>query len=106
MMSEIRHAMRGRSLRVAAVCAGYGGCLLDPAKDERDKAMADIGRLLGLCADIGAAGLIVVPIFGPPRINADRVDDHAIWSTMLIMSMTSPLMDRSRAPSPLPVSGS
>ncbi|MEW6228206.1 MAG: sugar phosphate isomerase/epimerase [Bacillota bacterium] len=68
-ISEINHAMRGRSLRVATVCAGYGGCLLDAAKSERDKAMDDIKRLLGLCADVGASGLIVVPIFGPPKIN-------------------------------------
>ncbi|MGB9681413.1 MAG: TIM barrel protein [bacterium] len=67
-LSEIKEALKGRSIKVSTVCSGYGGCLLDPDKKEREKAINDIKELLSLSAELEAVGLIVVPIFGPPRL--------------------------------------
>lgn len=67
-LDEVKSAFNGRSIKVSTICSGYGGCLLDPSKDERDKAVKDIKELLSLTRDLGAVGLIVVPIFGPPRL--------------------------------------
>jgi len=67
-VDEINKAAAKSKVKPASICAGFGGCLLDPAKGERDRAVEDIKRLLSAAADIGAVGLIAVPIFGPPRI--------------------------------------
>ncbi|MGQ9523696.1 MAG: sugar phosphate isomerase/epimerase family protein [Armatimonadota bacterium] len=67
-VDEINKATAKFRVKASTICAGYGGCLLDAAKSERDRAAGDIKRLLSVAADIGAVGLIMVPIFGPPRI--------------------------------------
>ncbi|MBC7319656.1 sugar phosphate isomerase/epimerase [bacterium] len=67
-LDEVKLAFRGREIKVSTICSGYGGCLLDPNKEERDKAIRDIKELLSLCAELGAVGLVVVPIFGPPKL--------------------------------------
>ncbi len=67
-IDEVKIALKGRDLKVSTICSGYGGCLLDPDKDERGKAIRDIKELLSLCADLQAVGLVVVPIFGPPKL--------------------------------------
>ncbi|HID56306.1 TPA: sugar phosphate isomerase/epimerase [Candidatus Poribacteria bacterium] len=66
---EIIKTTENHQVKPSTICAGYGGCLLDPNRSERDKAMGDIKKLLKVAANIGAVGLIVVPIFGGPRIN-------------------------------------
>jgi sugar phosphate isomerase/epimerase len=67
-LNEVKEAFRGRNIRISTICSGYGGCLLDPDKKEREKAVNDIKELLSLSGELGAVGLIVVPIFGPPRL--------------------------------------
>ncbi|MFQ3610817.1 MAG: sugar phosphate isomerase/epimerase [Fimbriimonadales bacterium] len=65
---EIQDALKTSPVRASTVCAGFRGCLLDASRAERDLAMQDIRDLLFVAGDIGAVGLIVVPIFGGPRI--------------------------------------
>lgn len=67
-LEEVKSAFKGRTIKVSTICSGYGGCLLDPDKEERDRAIRDIKELLSLCAELGTVGLVVVPIFGPPRL--------------------------------------
>lgn len=67
-LEEVKSAFKGRSIKVSTVCSGYGGCLLDPNKEERDRAVREIKELLSMASDLGSVGLIVVPIFGPPRL--------------------------------------
>jgi len=67
-VEEIQKATANHPVKPSTICAGYKGCLLDTSKAERDQAMGDIHRLLGVAAEIGAVGLIMVPIFGGPRI--------------------------------------
>lgn len=67
-VDEIVRLTQDGPVRPAAICAGFGGCLLDPDPEQRRTAVADIKTLLGMAADMGAAGLIVVPIFGKPRL--------------------------------------
>jgi len=66
---EIIKATQNHQVKSSTICAGYGGCLVDGAKSERDKAMSDIKDLLTVAANIGAVGLIMVPVFGDLRIN-------------------------------------
>ncbi|RLE99727.1 MAG: sugar phosphate isomerase/epimerase [Thermoprotei archaeon] len=65
---EIKEALSSSKIGVSTICTGYSGCLLSPDKSERDRAMNDIKLLLEIAREIGAVGLIVVPIFGPPQL--------------------------------------
>jgi len=67
-VAEINKATAKSTVKVSTVCAGFRGCPLDSSKAERELALADIKELLRVAADLGAVGLIMVPIFGPPRI--------------------------------------
>ncbi len=67
-LAEVQHALKNSPVRASTVCAGFRGCLLDTDPHERQLAMQDIRDLLYVAGDIGAVGLIVVPIFGGPRI--------------------------------------
>jgi len=65
---DVKEALGSSKVAPSTICAGYEGCLLDPDKSEREKAMGDIKKLLTIGADIGVVGLITVPIFGKPRV--------------------------------------
>ncbi|HID05862.1 MAG TPA: sugar phosphate isomerase/epimerase [Armatimonadetes bacterium] len=64
----IKRAVEGHPVRVSTICAGYRGTPLDADTETRQTAVRDIKELLSIAADIGAVGLIFVPIFGGPRI--------------------------------------
>lgn len=66
---EIIKATENHSVKPSTICAGFRGCPLDSDKSQRDLAMSDMKKLLEVAANIGAIGLIMVPIFGGPRIN-------------------------------------
>lgn len=67
-VAEIQSALKHSPVRASTICAGFRGCLLDADPAQRELAMHDIRDLLYVAGDIGAVGLIVVPIFGGPRI--------------------------------------
>ncbi len=65
---EIKKATENHPVKPSSICAGFRGCPLDADKKERDKASEDMHRLLETAGELGMAGLIMVPIFGSPRI--------------------------------------
>ena len=67
-VKELREATSKSSVKISTICAGYKGCLLDAEKSERDLAVKEIMELLSAGAELGAVGLIVVPVFGRPRL--------------------------------------
>ncbi len=67
-VSEVKRALKGRKIKACSICAGYQGCLLDPDRAQRDLAMNDIKELLTVGGDLGVVGVIVVPVFGRPRL--------------------------------------
>lgn len=67
-VAEIQSALRNSPVRASTICAGFRGCLMNADPTQRDLAMQDIRDLLYVAGDIGAMGLIVVPIFGGPRL--------------------------------------
>ena len=67
-LPEVQSALQSGSVRASTVCAGFRGSPLDAEPRERECAVRDIKDLLYVAADIGAIGLIFVPIFGGPRI--------------------------------------
>lgn len=56
------------SVKVSAINRGVKGSLLSCEKGERNRAITEVKNLLRVSASIGATGVIVVPIFGPPQI--------------------------------------
>lgn len=66
--AETAHELARSPIKASTICAGLRGCLLDPDLKERRQTGDDIDRLLRVADTIGAVGLILVPIFGPPRI--------------------------------------
>ncbi len=60
---EIQQALKGRNIRISAICAGFGGFILaeDPkVKAEFDSTMRDIVAAAG---GLGSTGVIMVPAF-------------------------------------------
>lgn len=66
---EIIKATENHSVKPSSICAGFRGCPLDCDQVQRELAVSDMKKLLEVAANIGAVGLIMVPVFGGPRIN-------------------------------------
>jgi len=66
--SYVRSAVEKAGLKVSTICAGYRGSVLDPDPSVRKQAIEEIKARLTAAAELGAVGLIFVPIFGSPRI--------------------------------------
>jgi len=64
---EIKKALGKSKVKLSTVC-GYTGCLLAAERDARVQASEDLKFLLGFAGQTGATGVIMVPLFGPPRI--------------------------------------
>jgi sugar phosphate isomerase/epimerase len=67
-IGEIKRAVKDSPVKVSTICAGYRGVPLDTDKSQRDLAMGDAKEILSMAADLGAVGMIFVPIFGGPRM--------------------------------------
>jgi sugar phosphate isomerase/epimerase len=66
---EIYKACENHTVKPSSICAGYRGCPLDIDKEQRIRAVSDIKRRLEIAGEIQAKGVIMVPIFGPPRLE-------------------------------------
>ena len=77
---EVKKALRESKLAASSICAGYRGCPLDPDPAVRRQSIDDMQQLLTIGADLGVVdGLVMVPIFGGPRLPnltplADAID--------------------------------
>ncbi|MBM3265745.1 MAG: sugar phosphate isomerase/epimerase [candidate division Zixibacteria bacterium] len=67
-VTELESALRGRKIKVASVCGQTTFDFLDPDPGKRKASIEESKRNLEVSAHFGAAGQIVPPIFGPPRI--------------------------------------
>ena len=61
-VDELNNALKGRNIRMAAICAGFDGFILaeDGQKDDFDRTMREIIEAAG---KIGSCGVIMVPAF-------------------------------------------
>lgn len=62
-VEQIKKALRGRSIKVSAVCTGVDGCLISDRPELRDEAMRSVKKILTAAGELEAVGLIVVPAF-------------------------------------------
>ena len=66
-MNEIQQALRGRNIKVSAICAGFKGFILaeDPAvKAEFDSSIREI---IAAAGELGSTGVIMVPAFNAQK---------------------------------------
>jgi len=68
-VDEILKATSGHQIKPSSISVGYRGFLLSEQKAERETAMSDSKRLLLIAREIGALGLVVVPILWEPKIH-------------------------------------
>ncbi len=66
--AEIKRLTASHTVKPSSICAGFRGCPVDADKHEREIASEDMHLLLQVAGDLGMSGLIMVPIFGSPRI--------------------------------------
>ena len=61
-LDELNNALKGRNIRMAAICAGFDGFILaeDEQKDAFDRTMREIIEAAG---KVGSCGVIMVPAF-------------------------------------------
>ena len=74
-MSEIKAGLEGRKIRISTICAGYPGALVTSDAEVRRACREGIMARLQLAADLGAVGLIVVPVFNDLR-NIPDLSPH------------------------------
>jgi len=67
-LDEVKAEISRSPLKVSTICAGYRGSPLSSDPEERKVAVEDVKALLEIAADLGAVGLIFVPVFGPPKL--------------------------------------
>lgn len=67
-VKEVKKVMEKAGLPVSTICAGYRGTPLDADRSQRELAISDCKEILSAAADLGAVGVIFVPIFGHPRV--------------------------------------
>jgi len=65
---ELKEALSVSKIPISTICAGYRGSLLGLEFEERRLAIDDIKSRLSIAAELGAVGVIVVPIFGKPKL--------------------------------------
>lgn len=76
-VGEIKEALRGRSISVSAICAGFKGFIL--AEDPAEKALFDSTMREIVCAagELGSTGVIMVPAFN--RQKPCLPDTNETW---------------------------
>jgi sugar phosphate isomerase/epimerase len=67
-VKEIARACAASKVKPAAICGGWQGCLLEADRGQRELFVPVFKHLLSLGGELGAVGVILVPIFGGPRL--------------------------------------
>jgi len=59
----LKAALKGRPIKMSAICAGFDGWLIADDPAIREKAMNSMKEILAAAGEIGSTGLIIVPAF-------------------------------------------
>ena len=102
LQSEIEAAMAASGLPVGSICGTYEGPIIHPDPAERESRLADFIRTLEFADEIGARGLILVPIFSSafmPEISSPMPDlspfaDEDALITNLLLAMLGQVTER------------
>ena len=62
-VNEIQQALRGRNIKVSAICAGFQGWLIAEDENERKRCIETSKEIMAAGAELGSVGMILVPGF-------------------------------------------
>ena len=66
-IKQLKETLKGRAVRMSAICAGFDGWLIADDPVIRNKAMTTMKELLTLAGEVGSTGLIIVPAFNDQK---------------------------------------
>ena len=100
--SEIEAAMAASGLSVGSICGTYEGPIVHPDPAARESRLADLVRTLEFADEIGARGVIQVPVFAsnfmpdisPPMPDMSPFADEDTLITQLLLAMLSEVTER------------
>ena len=72
-----KKALADSPVNASSICGGHGAEIVHPDPARRQQCIDGIKRLLDMCAELGAVGTILVPIFN----SNDRVPDLSPYKT-------------------------
>ncbi len=91
-ISEYESAFNNRSVRISSICGQSTFDWLDPDPAKRQASIDESRRNLEACGHFGAAGQIVPPIFGPPRLpDLSPLKDAIALEKELLVEITRDL---------------
>jgi len=62
-LQEMKEALRGRNIKVSAVCAGFDGFILSTDPAIRKQCRDSMAQLIVAAGELGSTGVIIVPAF-------------------------------------------
>jgi sugar phosphate isomerase/epimerase len=62
-VNEIQQALKGRNIKVSAICAGFSGWLIAEDPEKRKQCMDSSKEILAAGGELGSVGMILVPGF-------------------------------------------
>ena len=62
-VNEIQQALRGRNIKVSAICAGFSGWLIAEDPEKRKQCIDSSKEILAAGSELGSVGMILVPGF-------------------------------------------
>ena len=62
-LQEMKEALRGRNIKVSAVCAGFDGFILSTDPAIRKQCRDSMAKLIVAAGELGSTGVIIVPAF-------------------------------------------
>ncbi|MFN4227047.1 MAG: sugar phosphate isomerase/epimerase family protein [Candidatus Ratteibacteria bacterium] len=88
-IKEYKKISEEEGIKISSICAGYRNFLLESEVENREKARKDIKNLLEIGKELGVVGLILVPIFGGPKVpnltpykNAYELEKELLFSQL------------------------
>ncbi len=66
-VKELNSALKGRPIRMSAICAGFKGWLIADDPEIRRQAMTSMKEILTAAGEVGSTGLIIVPAFNAQK---------------------------------------
>ena len=62
-VGEFQKALRGRKIKISAICAGFEGVIISDQESDRRKAVNSMKEIMTAAGELGSTGLIIVPAF-------------------------------------------
>lgn len=62
-VNELGEALKGRNIRVSAICAGFKGFILSEKPEMRKECMDTMKEIIAAAGELGSVGVIIVPAF-------------------------------------------